>query len=98
MKKIRHLPPALPPVEAERGACRTDHLSPGAEKEAAPALTAACVTRVQLASLLQVSVRTVDRMIASDEIPVRHVRGRLVRILRSDAEAYLERENLKLET
>jgi excisionase family DNA binding protein len=48
-----------------------------------------CVTRLELARLLQVSLRTVDRMIASGEIPVRRVRGRAVRFLRSDVEQYL---------
>lgn len=49
----------------------------------------ACVTRFELAALLRVSVRTVDRMIAAGEIPVRRVRGRAVRFLRSDVEHYL---------
>ena len=48
-----------------------------------------CVTRFELAELLHVSVRTVDRMIADGEIRVRRVRGRAVRFLRSDVEKYL---------
>ena len=39
--------------------------------------------------MLLVSVRTVDRIIAAKEIPVHRVRGKVVRILRSDAERYL---------
>ena len=54
-----------------------------------------CVTRFELAALLRVSVRTVDRMIAAGEIPVRRVRGYAVRFLRSDVEQYLTREKLK---
>lgn len=50
----------------------------------------ACVTRLELAELLHVSVRTVDRMIAAGEIPVRRVRGRAVRFLRADVEQYLK--------
>ena len=49
-----------------------------------------CITRLELAALLQVSVRTVDRLIASGEIPVRRVRGKAVRFLRADVEHYLE--------
>ena len=55
----------------------------------------ACVTRIELAALLRVSVRTVDRMIAAGELPVRRVRGRAVRFLRSDVERYLTGEKLK---
>jgi excisionase family DNA binding protein len=87
MKKGRHLTPALSPIEAER--------ERRAEQTTAPA--AACVTRFELASLLQVSLRTVDRMIAADEIPVRRVRGKAVRFLRSDVEDYL-REKRKAES
>ena len=50
----------------------------------------ACVTRFELAELLHVSVRTVDRMIAAGEIPVRRVRGYAVRFLRSDVDQYLK--------
>jgi excisionase family DNA binding protein len=57
-----------------------------------------CVTRLELPALLRVSIRTVDRMIANGEIPVRRVRGRTVRFLRSDVEEYLKREKLKAET
>jgi len=65
------------------------------------ASTAPCVTRSEFAVMLHVSVRTVDRMIAAKEIPVHRVRGKVVRILRSDAERYLgtetspETKNLK---
>jgi len=48
----------------------------------------ACLTRFELAVLLNVSVRTVDRMIAARELPVRRVRGH-VRFLRSDVNLYL---------
>ena len=56
-----------------------------------PALltSALCVTRPEFAAMLNVSVRTVDRMIAAKEIRVRRVRGKVVRILRSEAERYL---------
>ena len=57
----------------------------------------ACVTRFDLAHLLRVSVRTVDRMIAAQEIRVRRVRGKAVRFMRSDVEQYLEGEKLKTE-
>jgi excisionase family DNA binding protein len=53
------------------------------------------VTRFELAALLHVSVRTVDRIIAAGEIPVRRVRGYAVRFLRSDVDQYLTREKLK---
>ena len=48
-----------------------------------------CFTRFEFADALRVSVRTVDRMIADGEIRVRRVRGKCVRILRSDVEKYL---------
>ena len=48
-----------------------------------------CFTRVEFAQALRVSVRTVDRMIAAGEIRVRRVRGKAVRIRRSDVEHYL---------
>jgi excisionase family DNA binding protein len=48
-----------------------------------------CFTRFEFADALRVSVRTVDRMIAAGEIRVRRVRGKCVRILRSDVEKYL---------
>jgi excisionase family DNA binding protein len=51
-----------------------------------------CVTRFELAQLMQVSVRTVDRMIADGELRVRRVRGKAVRFLKSDVEEYLEGE------
>ena len=50
----------------------------------------ACLTRLEVAVLLQVSVRTVDRMIACGEIPVRRVHGKAVRFLRADVEHYLK--------
>ena len=49
-----------------------------------------CFTRFEFADALRVSVRTVDRMIAAGEIRVRRIRGKAVRILRSDAERYLD--------
>ena len=71
------------------------HLLPSAEKGISPIETervadAACVNRFELAELLHVSLRTVDRMIAAGEIRVRHVRGKAVRFLRSDVEEYLK--------
>ena len=51
---------------------------------------APCVTRFELAGLLHVSLRTVDRMIAAEEINVHHVRGKAVRFLRADVEEYLK--------
>jgi excisionase family DNA binding protein len=48
-----------------------------------------CVTRFELAELLRVSLRTVDRMIAAGEIRVCRIRGKAVRFLRSDVEQYL---------
>lgn len=59
--------------------------------------SAVCVTRSELAALLQVSVRTVDRMIAAEEIRVRRVRGKVVRFLRTDVDDYLG-EKRKAET
>ena len=56
-----------------------------------------CYTRVEFAAALRVSVATVDRMIAAGEIRVRRVRGKAVRILRAEAERYLNGENLKAE-
>jgi excisionase family DNA binding protein len=49
-----------------------------------------CLTRPDLAKVLQVSLRTVDRMIADGEIPVRRVRGKIVRFLYEDVEDYLK--------
>jgi excisionase family DNA binding protein len=54
-----------------------------------PSAESPCVTRLELTELLRVSVRTVDRMIAAGELPVRRVRGRAVRFLRSDVDHYL---------
>jgi excisionase family DNA binding protein len=81
------------PSEAERGASRTgqwrsEQVTASASTPA-PACACACVTRFELASLLQVSLRTVDRMIAAGEIPVRRVRGKAVRFLRADVDSYL---------
>ena len=50
---------------------------------------APCVTRFELAGLLHVSLRTVDRMIAAEEINVHRVRGKAVRFLRADVEEYI---------
>ncbi|MEI6074431.1 MAG: helix-turn-helix domain-containing protein [Verrucomicrobiota bacterium] len=58
-------------------------------KTSSPSPTPSCVSRAGFADMLDVSVRTVDRMIAAKEIPVHRVRGKVVRILRSDAERYL---------
>lgn len=69
----------------------TSTLSP--ERRGSEIAEPPCVTRFELADLLQVSVRTVDRMIAAGEIPVRRVRGRAVRFLRSDVEKYLGRSS-----
>ena len=50
-----------------------------------------CLTRKEVAEHLRISVRTVDRMIASGQLPVRRVLGG-VRFLRSDLQDYLKRE------
>jgi excisionase family DNA binding protein len=50
-----------------------------------------CLTRKDVAESLRVSVRTVDRLIASGQLPVRRVLGG-VRFLRSDIADYLKRE------
>jgi excisionase family DNA binding protein len=77
----------------------TRHLAPALSLiEAQRAANAPCVTRAGFADMLRVSVRTVDRIIAAQEIPVHRVRGKMVRILRSDAERYLNGEKLKPET
>ena len=49
---------------------------------------APCVNRPECAALLDVSLRTLDRMIADREIPFHRVRGKVVRFLRADVEAY----------
>ena len=49
-----------------------------------------CFTRFEFADALRVSVRTVDRMIAAGEIQVRRIRGKAVRIPRSEVERYLD--------
>ena len=67
-------------------------------KPLVPSQSPPCVSRAGFADMLDVSVRTVDRMIAANEIPVHRVRGKVVRILRSDAERYLNGEKLKVET
>lgn len=69
----------------QKSVLATSETNSGEATAAAP-----CVTRFELADLLQVSVRTVDRMIAAGEIPVRRVRGKAVRFLRSDVEKYLK--------
>ena len=48
-----------------------------------------CFTRFEFADAFRVSVRTVDRMIAAGEIRVRRIRGKAVRIPRSEVERYL---------
>jgi excisionase family DNA binding protein len=48
-----------------------------------------CFTRFEFADAFRVSVRTVDRMIAAGEIQVRRIRGKAVRIPRSEVERYL---------
>ncbi len=68
----------------------TRHLTPSLSPiEAERVANVPCLTRLELAELLRVTVRTVDRMIAAGEIPVRRVRGRAVRFLRSDVDRYL---------
>ena len=54
------------------------------------------VTRLELARLLRVSLSTVDRLIATGEIPFHRVRVRAVRFLRQDVEQYL-RQHRKTE-
>ena len=49
-----------------------------------------CFTRFEFADAFRVSVRTVDRMIAAGEIQVRRIRGKSVRIPRSEVERYLD--------
>lgn len=68
------------------------HLTPALspERRGSEGAEPACVTRFELAELLHVSVRTVDRIIAAGEIPVRRVRGKAVRFLRADVEQYLK--------
>ena len=68
-----------------RAASKGQRAKPNSGRQA----DAACVTRFELADLLHVSVRTVDRMIAAEEINVHRVRGKAVRFLRSDVEEYL---------
>ena len=63
--------------------------TPDLEPSQAGLLILPCLTRVELAALLNVSLRTVDRIIAAKEIRVRRIRGKAVRILRSDVERYL---------
>ncbi len=76
---------------------KSTHLTPALspERRGSESPEQACVTRLELAELLHVSLRTVDRMIAAGEIPVRRVRGYAVRFLRADVEQYLTREKLK---
>ena len=68
-------------------------LKPGIKMKTPAPPSLPCVTRAGFADMLDVSVRTIDRMIAAGEIPVHRVRGKVVRILRSDAERYLTSGN-----
>ena len=63
--------------------------TPAIETKRTETFEPVCMTRKEVAEHLRVSVRTVDRMIASGQLPVRRVRGRAVRFLRSDVERYL---------
>ena len=65
--------------------------TPAIETARTETLQPVCLTRKEVAEHLRVSVRTVDRMIASGQLPVRRVLGG-VRFLRSDIEDYLKRE------
>ena len=49
-----------------------------------------CFTRFDVAEAFRVSVRTVDRMIAAGELQVRRIRGKAVRIPRSEVERFLQ--------
>ena len=72
--------------------CRTGHLEKpqqASNSGSAPGPNPLCFTRFEFADAFRVSVRTVDRMIAAGEIPVRRIRGKCVRILREDVEQYL---------
>ena len=62
--------------------------TPAIETARTETLQPVCLTRKEVAEHLRVSVRTVDRMIASGQLPVRRVLGG-VRFLRSDIEDYL---------
>ncbi len=48
-----------------------------------------CLTRLEFAEAFRLSVRTVDRMIAAGEIEARRIRGKAVRIPRTEAERFL---------
>ena len=65
--------------------------TPAIETPRTEAFEPVCLTRKEVAEHLRISVRTVDRMIASGQLPVRRVLGG-VRFLRSDIEDYLKRE------
>ena len=67
--------------------------SPAVAAKEIPGPAEACVTRFEVARLLRVSVRTVDRMIAAGELPRRRVRDKTVRFLRADVERYLNGAN-----
>ena len=59
----------------------TDHIEPVAEY----------LTRAQVAEILQVSERTLDRYIAEGRLPAKRLPGgRLIRIARSDVTALAE--------
>ena len=63
--------------------------TPAIETARIEAFEPLCMTRKEVAESLRISVRTVDRMIASGQLPVRRVLGG-VRFLRSDVEEYLK--------
>jgi len=67
--------------------------TPAIEKALTETFEPVCMTRKEVAESLRISVRTVDRMISSGQLPVRRVLGG-VRFLRSDIEDYLKRETL----
>ena len=55
----------------------------------AAGLNPLCYMRVEMAAALRLSERTVDRMIRAGEIEARHIRSRMVRIPRAEAERVL---------
>ena len=86
-KRVAEIPSGRAPSQKLKLDTSSPALSPIKAERVADA---ACVNRFELAELLNVSLRTVDRMIAAGEIRVRHVRGKAVRFLRSDVEEYLK--------
>ena len=62
---------------------KTENRNPKAEAEGAPA-EGHLLTRGELAVILKVSVCTVDRMLADEEIPHVRIRGTLVRFYLPD--------------